>query len=98
MLRERTRMGVANARSEGRVGSGKPKLTVQQQGEIAKMVWRGASGRHCRTDRERDSVPTAIYTAYPRLKAHPATEGHRVTPETLATVSSYRTEHINRYG
>jgi DNA invertase Pin-like site-specific DNA recombinase len=41
MLRERTKIGVANARSEGRVGGRKPKLTAQQQNEIVKMVRRG---------------------------------------------------------
>ncbi len=41
MLRERTKSGVANARSEGRIGGRKPKLTVQQQTEIVKMVRRG---------------------------------------------------------
>lgn len=41
MLRERTRAGIANARSEGRVGGRKPKLTSQQQTEIVKMVRRG---------------------------------------------------------
>jgi DNA invertase Pin-like site-specific DNA recombinase len=41
MLRERTKIGVANARSEGRVGGRKPKLTPQQQNEIVRMVRRG---------------------------------------------------------
>jgi DNA invertase Pin-like site-specific DNA recombinase len=41
MLRERTKAGIATARSEGRVGGRKPKLTAQQQSEIVKMVWRG---------------------------------------------------------
>jgi len=41
MLRERTNAGVATARSEGRIGGRKPKLTTQQQAEIVKMVRRG---------------------------------------------------------
>jgi DNA invertase Pin-like site-specific DNA recombinase len=41
MLRERTKAGIATARSEGRVGGRKPKLTAQQQSEIVKMIWRG---------------------------------------------------------
>jgi DNA invertase Pin-like site-specific DNA recombinase len=40
MLRQRTKAGIATARSEGRVGGRKPKLTAQQQSEIVKMVWR----------------------------------------------------------
>lgn len=41
MLLERTKAGIATARSEGRIGGRKPKLTTQQQAEIVKMVRRG---------------------------------------------------------
>lgn len=41
MLKERTRAGLDAAREEGRVGGRRPKLTLQQQIEIRKMVSRG---------------------------------------------------------
>jgi DNA invertase Pin-like site-specific DNA recombinase len=41
MLRERTKAGIANAKSEGRVGGRKPKLSARQQAEIVKMLQRG---------------------------------------------------------
>jgi DNA invertase Pin-like site-specific DNA recombinase len=41
MLRERTRAGLEAARREGRIGGRRPKLTVQQQAEITRMVSRG---------------------------------------------------------
>jgi DNA invertase Pin-like site-specific DNA recombinase len=41
MLRERTRAGLEAARREGRIGGRRPKLTVQQQAEIRRMVSRG---------------------------------------------------------
>src|SRR4051812_29106277 len=33
-----------------------------------------------------------------RALARLATEGHQVTPDALAAISPYQTEHINRYG
>src|SRR4051812_19700708 len=41
MLRERTKIGIDSARSKGRIGGRRPKLTQQQQAEIVKMVSRG---------------------------------------------------------
>jgi len=41
MLRERTKIGIDSARSKGRIGGRRPKLTQQQQAEIVKMVNRG---------------------------------------------------------
>lgn len=41
MLRERTKAGLDAARQEGRIGGRRPKLSVQQQSEIRKMVARG---------------------------------------------------------
>ncbi|SPE39780.1 DNA-invertase (Site specific recombinase) from lambdoid prophage e14 (fragment) [Candidatus Sulfopaludibacter sp. SbA3] len=38
MLRERTKAGLDSARREGRNGGRRPKLTLQQQSEIRKMV------------------------------------------------------------
>ena len=38
MLRERTKIGLEAARREGRIGGRRPKLTLQQQSEIRKMV------------------------------------------------------------
>lgn len=42
MLRERTRVGLENARKEGRIGGRRPKLKENQQREIAKLVTSGA--------------------------------------------------------
>ncbi|HET6518208.1 MAG TPA: recombinase family protein [Geminicoccaceae bacterium] len=42
MIRERTRLGLAQARAEGRVGGRRPKLTPRQRAEVVDMV---ASGR-----------------------------------------------------
>jgi hypothetical protein len=41
MLEERTKAGLDAARQEGRIGGRRPKLSVQQQAEIQKMVARG---------------------------------------------------------
>jgi DNA invertase Pin-like site-specific DNA recombinase len=41
MLRERTKIGLAAARREGRIGGRRPKLTPHQQDEIVRMVARG---------------------------------------------------------
>lgn len=41
MLRERTKAGLDVAREEGRIGGRRPKLTLQQQAEIRKMVSKG---------------------------------------------------------
>ena len=41
MLRERTQAGLASARRAGRIGGRRPKLSLQQQEEIARMVQRG---------------------------------------------------------
>jgi DNA invertase Pin-like site-specific DNA recombinase len=41
MLRERTKVGLEAARREGRIGGRRPKLTLQQQAEIIRMVSRG---------------------------------------------------------
>ena len=41
MLRERTKAGLEAARREGRIGGRRPKLTLQQQAEIIRMVSRG---------------------------------------------------------
>jgi DNA invertase Pin-like site-specific DNA recombinase len=41
MLRERTQAGLASARRAGRIGGRPPKLSHQQQEEIARMVRRG---------------------------------------------------------
>jgi DNA invertase Pin-like site-specific DNA recombinase len=41
MLRERTKAGLDSARREGRIGGRPPKLTLQQQSEIKKMVSKG---------------------------------------------------------
>jgi DNA invertase Pin-like site-specific DNA recombinase len=41
MLRERTKAGLDAARREGRIGGRKPKLTLQQQKEIIRMVSKG---------------------------------------------------------
>ena len=41
MLRERTKAGLDSARREGRIGGRRPKLTLQQQSEITKMVSKG---------------------------------------------------------
>jgi DNA invertase Pin-like site-specific DNA recombinase len=41
MLRERTKAGLDAARREGRVGGRRPKLTLQQQAEIIRMVSKG---------------------------------------------------------
>lgn len=41
MIRERTRAGLAQARSEGRVGGRKPKLTRAQEGAAAELVTSG---------------------------------------------------------
>jgi DNA invertase Pin-like site-specific DNA recombinase len=40
MLRERTKAGLDAARAEGRIGGRRPKLSLQQQAEIRKMVTR----------------------------------------------------------
>ena len=42
MLRERMKAGLEAARRDGRIGGRRPKLTVQQQAEIAWMVTAGA--------------------------------------------------------
>jgi DNA invertase Pin-like site-specific DNA recombinase len=42
MLRERTKAGLETARRDGRIGGRLPKLTPQQQAEIARMVSRGS--------------------------------------------------------
>lgn len=47
MIRERTKAGLEQARSEGRVGGRKPKLTAQQVGEIRDAV---QSGRRTAAD------------------------------------------------
>jgi DNA invertase Pin-like site-specific DNA recombinase len=41
MLKERTKAGLDAARQEGRIGGRRPKLSVQQQSEIRKMVSKG---------------------------------------------------------
>ncbi len=41
MLRERTQAGLDAARQEGRIGGRPPKLSLQQQAEIRKMVSKG---------------------------------------------------------
>src|SRR6266571_2759597 len=41
MLRERTKAGLESARREGRIGGRRPKLSLQQQAEIRRMVSRG---------------------------------------------------------
>lgn len=41
MLRERTKAGLDAARQDGRIGGRRPKLTMQQQAEIRKMVVKG---------------------------------------------------------
>lgn len=41
MLRERTRAGLEAARQDGRIGGRRPKLSLQQQTEILKMVTKG---------------------------------------------------------
>ena len=41
MLRERTKAGLDSARREGRIGGRRPKLTLQQQSEIRKMISKG---------------------------------------------------------
>ena len=41
MLKERTKAGLDAAREEGRIGGRRPKLSVQQQAEIRKMVSKG---------------------------------------------------------
>jgi DNA invertase Pin-like site-specific DNA recombinase len=41
MLKERTKAGLDLARQEGRIGGRRPKLTLQQQAEIRKMVSKG---------------------------------------------------------
>lgn len=41
MIRERTRAGLDHARSEGRTGGGRPKLTSRQQREVIEMVESG---------------------------------------------------------
>ena len=41
MLRERTKAGLESARQNGRIGGRRPKLSPEQQGEIARMVSRG---------------------------------------------------------
>ncbi len=41
MLRERTKAGLDSARQEGRIGGRRPKLSLQQQAEIRKMVSKG---------------------------------------------------------
>jgi DNA invertase Pin-like site-specific DNA recombinase len=41
MLRERTKAGLGAARDEGRIGGRPPKLTIQQEAEIRKMVKKG---------------------------------------------------------
>jgi DNA invertase Pin-like site-specific DNA recombinase len=41
MLRERTKVGLEAARRDGRIGGRRPKLTLQQQAEIIRMVSKG---------------------------------------------------------
>lgn len=41
MIRERTRAGLEQARSQGRVGGRRPKLSTQQQEEIREAVQSG---------------------------------------------------------
>jgi DNA invertase Pin-like site-specific DNA recombinase len=41
MLKERTKAGLDAAREEGRIGGRRPKLSVQQQAEIRKMISKG---------------------------------------------------------
>ena len=41
MLKERTKAGLDAAREEGRIGGRRPKLSLQQQAEIRKMVSKG---------------------------------------------------------
>lgn len=50
MIRERTRAGLDRARSEGRIGGRRPKLTDSQRKEIVEMV---ASGRRSASDAAR---------------------------------------------
>ena len=38
MIKERTKAGLDHARSEGRIGGGRPKLTPRQQREVIDMV------------------------------------------------------------
>jgi DNA invertase Pin-like site-specific DNA recombinase len=41
MLKERTKAGLDAARQDGRIGGRRPKLSLQQQAEIRKMVSKG---------------------------------------------------------
>ena len=41
MLKERTKIGLDAAREDGRIGGRRPKLSLQQQAEIRKMVSKG---------------------------------------------------------
>ena len=50
MLQERTRNGLESAKREGRIGGRRPKLTLQQQAEIASLV---TSGRKTAADAAR---------------------------------------------
>ncbi len=58
MIRERTRAGLETARSQGRIGGRRPKLTKQQHAEIIEMV---NSGRKTASEAARI------------FKVHPAT-------------------------
>ena len=63
MLRERTRKGLHEARSAGRVGGRRPKLTRQQQEEIVSLV---VSGRKSSADAAR------------LFRVHPSTIGRLI--------------------
>lgn len=41
MLRERTRVGLASARADGRIGGRRPKLTPRQQKEVVQLIEAG---------------------------------------------------------
>jgi DNA invertase Pin-like site-specific DNA recombinase len=72
MLRERTRIGLDNARAEGRIGGRRPKLTPRQQKEVVQLV---EAGQKSAADAARlfNVHPSTVnrLLAKTRLSAHP---------------------------
>jgi len=70
MLRERTKAGLESARQNGRVGGRRPKLSIQQQAEITRMVSKG----------DKSAADAARL-----FKIHPATVSRLLAQSRLST-------------
>jgi len=79
MLRERTKAGLDAAREEGRIGGRRPKLSLQQQAEIRKMVSKG----------NRTAADAARL-----FKIHPATISRMLSQDRLAAEEKTRRSRL----